>query len=183
MFYIEKLRHQHIKDLELYQLSHGEWRNRWIHYFMIPIECFAFQLACTLIGLRWIGYGQSVLSIQISTRPSLTWSSGLYHIFSVWIAHHMVTVLSAYSVMLIALILWCFAWTVQVGLGHWICERNQPNVANIAEVSYLAMLTSTLIAWSSWWHSDMKSYQHGRTRNNHNWMSSGKKELMLIRWI
>ena len=50
-----------------------------------------------------------------------------------------------------ALILWILAWTIQVGIGHWILEANQPNVAaaSIFDVSWLAMLQSVLIAWKS----------------------------------
>lgn len=44
---------------------------------------------------------------------------------------------------------WSVSWIVQVGVGHWMWERNQPNVANIQHVSLLAMCQSVLIAWSS----------------------------------
>jgi heme/copper-type cytochrome/quinol oxidase subunit 2 len=49
-----------------------------------------------------------------------------------------------------ALVAWIIAWMLQVGVGHWMWEGNQPNVAaHPNDVSYLAMCTSVLIAWSS----------------------------------
>jgi hypothetical protein len=45
---------------------------------------------------------------------------------------------------------WTVAWILQVGIGHYCWEGNQPNVvANINEVSILAVMTSILIAWKS----------------------------------
>jgi uncharacterized membrane protein YGL010W len=45
---------------------------------------------------------------------------------------------------------WTVAWMLQVGLGHSLWEKNRPNVmANMQQVSYLAMSQSVLIAWSS----------------------------------
>lgn len=43
---------------------------------------------------------------------------------------------------------WIVAWILQVGVGHYLWERNSPNVANMQEISYLAMCQSVLIAWS-----------------------------------
>jgi hypothetical protein len=50
---------------------------------------------------------------------------------------------------MLALVTWTLAWAIQVGVGHFMFEKNKPNVANMKDVSYLAMALSVLIAWSS----------------------------------
>lgn len=54
-----------------------------------------------------------------------------------------------HSPIVLAFFLWTISWSLQVVVGHWGFEGNQPNVANIDEVSWLAMTQSVLIAWSS----------------------------------
>jgi uncharacterized membrane protein YGL010W len=45
---------------------------------------------------------------------------------------------------------WTVAWILQIGIGHYGWEGNSPNVvANVDEVSVLAVMTSILIAWKS----------------------------------
>ena len=53
------------------------------------------------------------------------------------------------SITRIALVVWTISWVLQVGVGHWVLEKNQPNVATIDQVSFLAVLESVLIAWKS----------------------------------
>lgn len=54
----------------------------------------------------------------------------------------------------VAIVSWTVAWALQVGVGHWMWEQNQPNVVDQnrmgSAVSYLAVTTSVLIAWSSY---------------------------------
>lgn len=54
-----------------------------------------------------------------------------------------------WSTFKVALILWTVAWTDQVAIGHWLLEVNQPDVADMSNVSWLAMTQSVLMAWKS----------------------------------
>jgi len=57
--------------------------------------------------------------------------------------------MSSRPLLFVSVGLWVFAWLMQVVVGHWLWEGNQPNVANVSEVSWLAMTQSVLIAWSA----------------------------------
>jgi uncharacterized membrane protein YGL010W len=50
---------------------------------------------------------------------------------------------------LYAVMYWSLAWVVQVCIGHYYLERNEPNIAKMSDVSYLSMILSVLISWSS----------------------------------
>ena len=46
-------------------------------------------------------------------------------------------------------LLWTLSWVLQVGLGHYLIEGNQPNLASPSDVSTLSVVTSVLLAWKS----------------------------------
>jgi hypothetical protein len=41
------------------------------------------------------------------------------------------------------------SWIMQIGIGHWLLEQNQPTFFQPATTSTLSMLTSIVIAWKS----------------------------------
>lgn len=150
---LRRFQSQHLKDLQTYRRAHQEWRNRFVHYAMIPVACFSFQLAVRLVTgnvvstlLAWI---LASLSLLVATQLRLGVAVFLFHISSGGLANSITHHCNTTTTISTALASWTMAWGVQVGLGHYILERNSPNVSNMMEVSYLAMCLSTLIAWSS----------------------------------
>ena len=150
---VEPLQSQHILDLGIYRSAHREWRNRLIHYVMIPVECFAIQLlvrnvAGNLINVL-VASSLAILSMTVATHALPGVCSFIFHVGSSWLSHWIVTHHTTQGTIVIGMILWTGAWTIQVGIGHFLLEKNSPNVANMKTVSYLAMALSVLIAWSS----------------------------------
>lgn len=151
---MKALQAQHIKDLRIYRAAHQECRNRLIHHVMIPVECFSFQLLLRLLAgnsiNKWVAWTLAILSITVASQLSAGLYSFMFHTASAWLSNWIVTSHETKTAFLIGTLCWTLAWAVQVGIGHYLFEKNSPNVANISEVSYLAMGLSVLIAWSSW---------------------------------
>jgi uncharacterized membrane protein YGL010W len=168
---LQSLAKQHEMDLAIYQRAHTEWRNRILHSILIPVEAFSFLLFLTValsIGTsRWqwqkdggsleswimkvIGWMTGLVSLAItgSDRISIGTASLLFHLAAVAVCDKLVREKGPWKAIFIGASSWTIAWSLQVGVGHWMLEHNQPNVANMNEVSWLAMTQSVLIAWSS----------------------------------
>lgn len=200
-FRIQQLKRQHEHDLAIYRRNHKEYKNRIIHWIMIPLECWSalllfmiildiirrqllipFLESCAIllsfpaptfdsflertfpIIVMAVGVGLGFLPLAISTQMWIGVACAIFHVIAVLSCYSLILVVHEAStrtadtdsycqetVLLtsIGVGTWTVAWIFQVGLGHWICEKNQPNVANMDEVSWLAMVQSVLIAWSS----------------------------------
>jgi uncharacterized membrane protein YGL010W len=148
---------QHMNDLAVYRRAHQEWRNRILHWIMIPVECWALFLFFTAILppsleasiILVTGCSLGFLSMVVATKPSLGLASCFFHLILIWSCLAIKSHLGVLPTVLLSLGSWTIAWMFQVGIGHWLFERNQPNVANMNEVSYLAVCQSVLIAWAS----------------------------------
>jgi hypothetical protein len=99
--------------------------------------CFVFHLACTWSIYIMLPPPPLHLEVWLDSPKDNENNQSHYH-QKIW------------NMFVTIVICWTLAWSVQVGIGHWILERNQPNVAaNLNDVSYIAMCQSVLIAWSS----------------------------------
>jgi hypothetical protein len=180
---IPYLQEQHMVDLQLYRSAHREWKNRMLHWYLIPVECWSALLFLWILVavltrhvttletfavinqdtsdkvvsiLRLVPKSATIvlglISVAIATKAWIGLLTFLYH---VGVLLSCETLMERYNeddlwfVTAIAGAAWTLAWTVQVGVGHLMCEKNLPNVANMQKVSYLAMCQSVLIAWSS----------------------------------
>mmetsp|Transcript_27191 Transcript_27191/g.41138 ORF Transcript_27191/g.41138 Transcript_27191/m.41138 type:complete len:156 (-) Transcript_27191:282-749(-) len=150
---LAELRSQHREDLTVYRRAHGEWRNRLVHYIMIPIEYLSFQLFLQLLAGQEISIAVSLLlsfaALLVALHLTTGFASSVFHLASCCAANFIAKTYSFEESMLTGAVLWTTAWFVQVGIGHYLFEKNEPNLANMSEVSYLSMCTSVLIAWSS----------------------------------
>jgi uncharacterized membrane protein YGL010W len=151
--FIRKLPSQHRQDLKIYRQAHREWRNRLLHWILIPAECWSALLLGLLIlpssTICFVGLALACLSLVLATNPTIGAATFLFHGFAVWTGLEIVTSLELWKAGVMCLSVWTIAWSLQVGVGHWIWEGNDPNVANLPNVSILAMCQSVLIAWSS----------------------------------
>ena len=164
-------RQQHSLDLLLYQSSHQEWMNRWLHSILIPLECgsaFLFvagilrkylsdlQLYLLLVGM--IGFGMGMISLCIAPSHDHPWAGIASFVFLVaapWascvavqqplFANHQ----QSWRVVGVALVMWIMASSLQVVVGHWLWEQNSPDVLSSSDqVSWLSLTHSVQIAWS-----------------------------------
>ena len=137
----------------MYGSAHREWRNRWIHYVMIPVECVCFQIFLSMtLGTEAnvvVGVFLAVLSVLMATKMTIGVLCAVFHLAATLATEWFTDTLPWWPLFVGAWIAWGLAWAVQVCVGHYICEQNQPNVANMSTVSNLSITLSVLIAWST----------------------------------
>ena len=151
---LQRLRLKHQQDLILYRGAHKEWRNRRLHHFLIPLEVLSFQLALKLIVRSaaintLVACSLAVLSLTVASRLIPGIAAFLFHVFSAWLTNQAVLLIGVTKCWLMALTTWVVSWGIQVGIGHYLLEKNSPSVAKMSDVSSLAICLSVLIAWSS----------------------------------
>ena len=150
----QRLQQQHFNDLVIYRRNHKDRRNRYIHYIMIPLECWSLMVPLSIllgnIPTLFVGSFLALLSILVATTHTSGISAAFFHLFASVTANAFVARCShsKFIALGFSTASWTFAWATQVGIGHFIMEKNQPNVANVKEVSGLAMALSVLIAWT-----------------------------------
>jgi len=167
------LRQQHAFDLELYQTSHREWKNVWLHKALIPIETFSAvvfittvwfhifplsDLLLTLLLVSTLGFGIGLTSLMIATANH-PWAGVASFVF--WVTSSMLACvvsrqkgISKDNAFVLRLLLASFSWilasTLQVVIGHWLWELNDPDLlSSNNHVSWLSLVHSVQIAWSS----------------------------------
>lgn len=151
--FLDELRRQHHVDLKIYRSAHQEWRNRMLHWLLIPIECGsalmlgAIVLPFELIAL--VGIGLGTMSLVLAESRVVGCACWCFHALALVACRQTLLSVGTNGALFVALVAWTLSWALQVGIGHWILEKNQPNVADMGTVSYLAMVQSVLIAWSS----------------------------------
>jgi hypothetical protein len=163
------LRQQHSFDLEVYQSSHQEWKNRRLHQILIPVECFSAVLFLTCICFRALplsemqrnvlpvcinGWGMGMIALIISPaeHPWTGIASFWFFFGSAWISCLLVTRYDpslSMQIIWITFISWSLASFLQVVLGHWFWELNEPDVVNSDRVSLLSLTHAVQVAWSS----------------------------------
>ncbi len=147
------LQRQHKLDLKIYRSAHTVWKNRVLHWFLIPVECWSAFLISFVFLPPWLPWLVALVlgltAFCIATDARIGLSCFLFHIVVIGSCCETIETLGTTWTVLVALISWTFAWTIQVGVGHWLWEQNDPNVASMKSISLLAMCQSVLIAWSS----------------------------------
>ena len=87
------------------------------------------------------------------TLHQAAWIIGIiaaaFHLALVPYSLAIITQWGSHVACLVAMVAWTLAWSLQVGIGHYLIEGNQPTIANKDQVSALAMVTSIVIAWKS----------------------------------
>lgn len=150
---MSRLRRQHESDLIFYRSAHQMWRNRVLHWILIPVECWSLFLVAYVLLPPWLPFLVATLlgfiAWWIAENPTVGCACLVFHLFVIGSCTVTIQNLTTWEALTVASIGWIFAWALQVGVGHWLWEKNDPNVAHIASVSWLAMCQSVLIAWSS----------------------------------
>ena len=146
---LAQLRAQHEEDLLLYRQAHQDPLNRGLHWLCIPLETLAFLgavgCACGRTYMHAWAWTLAILSLLLS--PTLVGQvAAAFHV----VAAHLLERHLYYHKQRWELlgVLWCTSWVLQVGVGHYWFEGNQPNLVNDS-VSWLALTQSVLMAWKS----------------------------------
>ena len=150
---MSSLRRQHEFDLIVYRSAHQLWKNRVLHWVLIPVECWSLFLVAYALLPPWLPFLMAtllgMLASWIAVNPKIGCACLVFHVMVIVSCSTTIRNLTTWETLSVASMAWIIAWALQVGVGHWLWENNDPNVANMTSVSWLAMCQSVLIAWSS----------------------------------
>jgi uncharacterized membrane protein YGL010W len=166
----QSLIEQHQFDLRLYQSSHRELKNRWLHKLLIPVECFAAFLLVTavfrtilrlshvqlhLLMVTCLGFTMGMISLAISpvSHAGTGISCFVFMTASPWMSCILLKYQESHKgwrTMAVALAAWIMASSLQVAVGHWLWEDNKPDIlSSFGKVSWLSLTHSVQVAWSA----------------------------------
>jgi uncharacterized membrane protein YGL010W len=144
--FMTSLGRQHEVDLIVYRSAHQLWKNRALHWVLIPVECWSLFLVAYALLPPWIPFLVAiflgVMAFWLALYPKIGFACLVFHIMVIGSCSTIIEHWKTWETLSLASIAWIFSWTVQVGVGHWLWEKNDPNVANMASVSWLAMCQS-----------------------------------------
>lgn len=147
------LRSQHLTDLQIYQSSHQEWKNRLLHQVLIPVECFAMILLLTVFVHEFL----QVLLLTPSTSTINAATATMMTMINIVLYVTMVLSLGGGGLGMIALILSSVDHHPWIGL-----------------LTYVYMVAATWISCFIVTNSNINN-------NNNNWYSIGLIAIMI--WI
>ena len=108
-----------------------------LHWLLIPIECgSALLLGAIVLPFEWIvlvGMGLGTLSFILAESRVVGCACWSFHAVAVVACRQTLVSVGAVGASAVALVAWTLAWALQVGIGHWMLEKNQPNVADTGQ--------------------------------------------------
>mmetsp|Transcript_24201 Transcript_24201/g.33831 ORF Transcript_24201/g.33831 Transcript_24201/m.33831 type:complete len:158 (+) Transcript_24201:87-560(+) len=144
-----KLRVLYEKEHEFYLRYHRHPVNRVLHAFAVPLEwCSFLAVLCLLHHSIPLFVAILVGSYYIILLPN---TLGILACLSQMCMGFMTMYASAafenHGVLATGCILclYCFSWIVQVGIGHWLIEKNEPGMIN--KLTFNSVVLSPLLAW------------------------------------
>ncbi|KAJ1620602.1 hypothetical protein T492DRAFT_1076761 [Pavlovales sp. CCMP2436] len=160
-------------ELALYRAHHASAANWCLHATCVPIEWFSVLLALSAIS-------QAIWSLQVhwpvqlvlaayaaplsSPTTVVTGSASLALARIVDFA--LAALPSVQTRLVVALSVWICSWLLQVPIGHWLIERNQPSMAT--QLTLNSVLLSVPLAW------DWRAARDEPLPKQHSGMAAGK---------
>ncbi len=132
------------KELTFYQSYHRNRNNQIIHAVCVPVEWLSWLVILSCFHFEW------VLTIPISIYYLFLPTPAKYVASA---AHTLMAFISGciflkfgFSMSLkIAVFSQILSWLCQVGIGHYICEKNTPAMKD--KLSFNSIVLSVLLAW------------------------------------
>uniref|UniRef100_A0A7S3Z7L6 Uncharacterized protein n=1 Tax=Lotharella globosa TaxID=91324 RepID=A0A7S3Z7L6_9EUKA len=146
------LRTEYNKELKFYLRFHQHRVNRRIHAFAVPLEWWSFLLAATAIhnAMPWaIALGSAGYYLLLSSKLNATTHIGasIAQVVMAFAATRLALLGSIRSTLLCAGTVHGISWALQVGVGHWMIEKNNPGMAT--QLTMNSIILSPLLAWAS----------------------------------
>lgn len=147
-------RRAYLAELRLYRAHHAHPINWWLHCACVPLEWAAWLIALAQSPLsssiwfvqpHWLvqlALSAYVLPLRLPTTGMLACAQLVLPL----LVDALHASLSSVGARLgVALAVWSCSWLLQVPVGHWLVERNQPSMAT--KLTLNAVLLSVPLAW------------------------------------
>uniref|UniRef100_A0A7S2U3A4 DUF962 domain-containing protein n=1 Tax=Lotharella oceanica TaxID=641309 RepID=A0A7S2U3A4_9EUKA len=140
------------KELVFYRSFHQHPVNWRIHALAVPLEWWSFLLAAAGVhfALPWaIALGAAGYYLLLSSKKKFLVhiSAALAQVVMAFAATRVAfEANSVRSTLLWAGIVHVLSWSLQVGIGHWFIEKNNPGMAT--QLTTNSVVLSPLLAWA-----------------------------------
>lgn len=139
------IREEYFKERKLYCSDHRNKWNWWIHAICVPIEWLSWLLFLSLFRIHnlttafiiayYVVLPTSRKYIAIVGHGILTFAVSCFHgAKQMW-----------YTTVVQVFLLQVAAWSMQIFVGHYIFEKNQPSMAS--RLTFNSIILSVLLAW------------------------------------
>ena len=135
-------------ELSFYRAHHRNRLNWWLHACAVPVEWTSWLILVRLVAW-WLPYVlQSWIALLVlAATRSLVLAGAQIPLAALSDCAVRVCGVCGVHVLAAAAICWIVSWMVQVGIGHWLIEGNQPGLAS--SLTALSVLLSVSMAWDS----------------------------------
>lgn len=137
------------RELALYRAHHAHRGNWWLHVVCVPIEWLSVLLVLAVHDHRLAWLAQSALAgaVLACGRPRAVSTALAVGVLALaWLANAIARAAHHWSHPLaLAAASWTLSWALQVPVGHWALERNQPSMSQGLNVHSVAL--SVPLAW------------------------------------
>ena len=146
-----RLASRYLRELAYYQEYHKHPWNWRIHAVAVPLEWLTMMAAIALLTAPWhwvLAFGVGTYqALAINSRSYfLACSSMAVQLGMAWGSAKLLMINDGtWLIALLLSVLYTSSWCVQVFIGHYLIEKNQPGIAN--QLTLDSILFSVPIAW------------------------------------
>jgi uncharacterized membrane protein YGL010W len=143
---MEYLRNEYRNELHHYQKYHQNTWNYYLHVVTIPIEWVSSILIFSIVDSHW--YLSIILCVfSLLFRRRACNQAAVFYFLASYCVDEVLTLYHPSNLILIiiAVILQCLSWIIQVGVGHSLLEKNSPSMTG--KLSLLSIFISLPMSW------------------------------------
>ncbi|KAG8459026.1 hypothetical protein KFE25_006571 [Diacronema lutheri] len=144
---LARLRAAYASELRLYRAHHACRANWLLHAACVPLEWAACLLALAQLAPRAPWLAQLALGAYVlPLHPPISVALGPAQLALAALVDALGAALpSTRARLAVALCAWCGSWLLQVPVGHWLLERNQP--AMVTRLTLNSAILAVPLAW------------------------------------
>jgi uncharacterized membrane protein YGL010W len=142
--WLVQLRSAYRQELQFYRQYHRHEVNWRMHAVLVPLEWTAWLMLCSLVRLHW-PLALAAAAYYLLLDSKLSCAAAAAQVLFALAADRTLASLGSYGAATLAVSLQAISWTLQVGVGHWLIEKNNPAMAS--GLTWNAVALSTLMAW------------------------------------
>lgn len=143
---LQKLRGACARELRFYRAYHTNRTNWLLHVVAVPIEWASWLVLLAVVSRSWRLHWALQAGVALVTLAGLhALVSAAAQLLLALAADSVVDAMGPFYALAAAAVAWTASWALQVGVGHWMIEQNQPGMATA--LTPLSIVISVPMAW------------------------------------
>lgn len=140
------IRQKYHSELRLYRKYHKHPVNWWIHFIAVPVEWSSWLIILSSFKCQWIVATITAI-YYLYLDSELSKCAALAQFAFAFVASKVYAYFDNYfHAILFAIILQLVSWTLQIGIGHKLIEKNDPSMVG-EELTLNSIVLSPILAW------------------------------------